>query len=293
MTSRCLSVGPGHRVLEVGTGTGWSAGLLARRVGAANVVSVEIDAALAERAAENLRAAGIEGVRVMVGDGTLGWPEGAPYDRVHVTAGTVRIPYAWVEQTRPGGVVVLPWMPGYASGYLVRLTVAGDGTASGPIGEPCGFMPLRAQRTPVRPIEGEERESPATVPPQRLAEAGEGFNVAAAALLPGVEGGGSVNPVDGSFRLALRERDGDSHALAIHPAGTRTAEVTQRGTRDLWDELVAAWQWWVDWGRPGRERFGLTVDTEGIRAWLERPDRISVAAAMRAVPRHLFAPDAG
>lgn len=140
-----LNAGPGHRVLDVGTGTGWTAALLAQRAGQDNVVTVEIDAALAARAVGNLKAAGYA-PRVIVGDGAQGWDAGAPYDRVHVTAGVDSVPCAWVEQTRPGGVIVLPWMPGWAgAGHLLKLIVR-DGAATGRVHGPCGFMGARSLR---------------------------------------------------------------------------------------------------------------------------------------------------
>lgn len=263
-----LDARPGHRVLEVGTGTGWTAALLARRVGEAALISVEIDSTVAARAAENLRSAGLA-VHVVTADGTQGWPAAAPYDRVHVTAGVADITHAWVEQTRPGGVIVLPWMPGWRSGHLVKLTVADDGTASGPIGEPCGFMLLRDQRRASAPIDGDARHSHATVTPREVAEAGEGFEITIAGCMPGVEGGGFDND-DGSYRLAAR--NGDSRALVVHRPGEPAAEVEQVGPRDLWDEIVTAYRSWTAWGRPGRDRFGLSVTPDGTWVWLDAPD---------------------
>lgn len=72
----------------------------------------------------NLKAVG-HAPRLVVGDGADGFPQGAPYDRVHATCAVAEIPYAWVEQTRPGGVIVAPWQPGRGHGLKVRLTVAG------------------------------------------------------------------------------------------------------------------------------------------------------------------------
>lgn len=95
------------RVLEIGTGTGWTAALLSARLGAGCVTSIEVDEAVAKQAAANLVAAGPIPALV-TGDGAEGAPDSAPYDRVHVTCGVTTVPYAWVEQTRPGGVLVLP-----------------------------------------------------------------------------------------------------------------------------------------------------------------------------------------
>ncbi|WP_344902715.1 methyltransferase domain-containing protein [Actinomadura meridiana] len=262
-----LDAGPGDRVLEIGTGTGWTAALLAHEVGDANVVSVEVDAAVAARAAANVRSIGLD-VQVVTADGTQGWPARAPYDRVHVTVGASDIPYAWVEQTRPGGVVVLPWMPGWKTGNLVKLTVVEDGTASGTVGEPCGFMLLRGQRRAPSLVEGDVRKSRSTVAPREIAEAGQGFDVALAGRMPGVEGGGFDND-DGSYRLAARSED--SRALVVHQPGSATADVEQSGPRDLWNEITTVYHQWTNWGQPGKERFGLSVSRAGTRIWLDEP----------------------
>jgi protein-L-isoaspartate(D-aspartate) O-methyltransferase len=118
---RLLDPYPGDHVLEIGTGTGWTAALLAAKLGAENVISIEIDEQVAKQAAANLENAGFA-PHLVVGDGTLGHPPGAPYDRVHVTCGMRDIPYAWVEQTRPGGIIACPWMPPSGAGRITRLT---------------------------------------------------------------------------------------------------------------------------------------------------------------------------
>ncbi|MFC7583356.1 methyltransferase domain-containing protein [Nonomuraea antimicrobica] len=93
---------PGDRVLEIGTGTGWTAALLSHLVGdAALVTSIEVDRAVAEQAGKSLASSGVQ-PRLIVGDGADGWAGEAPYDRVHVTCAVHTVPYAWVEQTRPG-----------------------------------------------------------------------------------------------------------------------------------------------------------------------------------------------
>ncbi|MGH3928372.1 MAG: methyltransferase domain-containing protein [Pseudonocardiaceae bacterium] len=94
---------PGERVLEIGTGTGYNSALLAHRLGAHNVISVEIDEALAGGAQRALEAAGYAAVTVLIGDGALGHPDGAPYDRILCTASVQQVPYTWVRQTRPAG----------------------------------------------------------------------------------------------------------------------------------------------------------------------------------------------
>jgi len=93
-------VEPGMRVLEIGTGTGYTAALLAYRLGARNVTTIEVDADLAARARVALAAAGYGDVTVITGDGAQGYPAGAPFDRVLSTAAAPRVPYAWSR--RPG-----------------------------------------------------------------------------------------------------------------------------------------------------------------------------------------------
>ncbi len=103
-----LELTPGQRVLEIGAGTGYNAALLRHLVGSAGrVTTVEIDSALARKARSALRASGYA-VRVVHGDGRVGFPPGAPYDRIIVTASAKEIPNAWLAQLRSGGRLVLP-----------------------------------------------------------------------------------------------------------------------------------------------------------------------------------------
>ncbi|QVQ54861.1 methyltransferase domain-containing protein [Spiractinospora alimapuensis] len=114
-----LDLRPGARVLEIGTGTGYNAAVLAHIVGEGNVTSVEVDAELADRARQALEGYGVE---VVVGDGRHGHRDGAPYDRLISTAAVSELPSAWEEQVRPDGIIVAPW----ADGTLGIITV-GEG----------------------------------------------------------------------------------------------------------------------------------------------------------------------
>jgi protein-L-isoaspartate(D-aspartate) O-methyltransferase len=132
----------GERVLEVGTGSGYHAALLAAIVGPSNLVSIERHAALAERARAALAAAGFGEVTVMVGDGSLGFPERAPYDCILATAGAPRIPESWPPQLAARGRIVAPVGSSPHSQVLVTVTRREDGTLETREGTPCAFVPL-------------------------------------------------------------------------------------------------------------------------------------------------------
>lgn len=99
-------IGPGSRVLEVGTGSGYQAAVLAAC--GAEVWTIEIVAPLAERAARDLARLGYERVHVRAGDGYRGWPEHAPFDAIVVTAAPPEVPAPLREQVRVGGRIVIP-----------------------------------------------------------------------------------------------------------------------------------------------------------------------------------------
>jgi protein-L-isoaspartate(D-aspartate) O-methyltransferase len=101
-----LEVRPTDKVLEVGTGSGYQAAILARL--ARSVHTIEIIEPLARRAATQLAALGYGNVTVRPGDGYAGWPEQAPFDRIMVTAGADHVPGPLLEQLRPGGRMVIP-----------------------------------------------------------------------------------------------------------------------------------------------------------------------------------------
>ena len=104
-----LQVEPGHKVLELGAGTGYNAGLLAYLVGeSGHVTTIDVDDDIVDGAQSGLAAAGIENVTVILGDGALGYADGAPYDRIIATVGAHGVPEAWLEQLAPDGRLVVP-----------------------------------------------------------------------------------------------------------------------------------------------------------------------------------------
>jgi protein-L-isoaspartate(D-aspartate) O-methyltransferase len=132
-----LQLEPAHRVLEIGTGSGYQAAVLAELV--SEVYSVELLPELAERARTTLQAAGYTKVHLRTGDGYLGWPEHAPFDRIVVTAAPAEVPGALVDQLSEGGRLVIP--VGTASQYIRVITRRG-GRVSDETTIPVRFVPL-------------------------------------------------------------------------------------------------------------------------------------------------------
>ena len=129
----------GARALEIGTGSGYQAAILAEL--GASVVSVERHAELSSHAAQRLADAGYDGVRLVVGDGTLGWAAGAPYDAVIVTAAGPSVPQPLLEQLAPdGGKLVMP----VGARWHQELTVVERRGAElvSSVREPVVFVPL-------------------------------------------------------------------------------------------------------------------------------------------------------
>ncbi|GAA1152264.1 methyltransferase domain-containing protein [Streptomyces hebeiensis] len=282
-----IEVFPDARVLEIGTGTGWNAGLLSARLGDRNVVTVEVDESVAERARAVLRRLGLH-PDVVCGDGRDGRPDTAPYDRVLVTAGVRDMPAAWSAQTRPGGLIVAPWGTHYCDeDALVRLTVADDGSASGPFCRPLEFMKIRAQRldwrrfgSHVERYPGDAAESVTTV---TLSDLGEERRFSAAKFVIGLcvpdcahvlnTGRGASDESGESTVWFFDMTEGSrSWASVVSRPGEAKAVVRQSGPRKLWDEVSRALEWWRGQGSPRVESFGLTVTPEGAqRPWLAGP----------------------
>ena len=120
-----LAVRSHHRVLEVGTGSGYQAAVLSRL--AREVVSVERYRTLAEQARERLQALGYDNVEVVVGDGLAGVPARAPYDRIIVTAAAEQVPQALIDQLADNGVMVLPLGPQGGAQHIIKLTKSSTG----------------------------------------------------------------------------------------------------------------------------------------------------------------------
>jgi protein-L-isoaspartate O-methyltransferase len=271
---RDLDVHEGHKVWEGGTGPGWNAALLARRQGAHNVVTVELDPAVAAQAATNFQA--LEAVpAAVVGDAEHGYLPGAPYDRGILTCAVREVPPAVIGQIRPQGVLVLPFAPLFGGGAVARLTVSGA-TATGPFTGSSAFMRMRQQRYQAPPVDdylpgdwpGNAVQEYTTLSPLKVVDDWPASFVVGLAV-PDVYYRRSDG--DDMTTLWLFDTDVTSWATVDFVDGASRYEVRQSGPRRVWSEVEEAHRWWVKEGHPGFERFGLTVDRGEHRAWLDNP----------------------
>lgn len=263
-----LEIHPGHRVLEIGTGTGYTAALLAARLGAVKVTTVEIDSGLADSARVALGSTGFP-VTVVTGDGTGGHPAEAPYDRVIATA-SIRVgelPAEWVTQTRPGGVIVTPMRTDFGGSVaLVRFIVGADGTtATGrPIGR-LGFMAVRSQRTPTWSLDHLDPDDPTaevsstTLKPWRVAESHDvrwaiGTRVPNCVWEHQPPTGGRTHHL-----LWLLDPAGGSWAVARYDDSPGPRRIRQHGLRRLWDEVETAFRSWAAEGKPAMDHTQVIV----------------------------------
>ncbi len=147
---------PGHRVLEVGTGTGYNAALLAHVAGPSQVLSIDVDRQVLSEAWDHLHPFAARRVELRHADGRCGYAEAAPFDRVMVTAATPDLEPAWLDQLAPGGRLLAPLALAPGLAFVVCGTVT-DGVFDGRLTRAAFFMPLRS--------EGEAGEDGADAPP--------------------------------------------------------------------------------------------------------------------------------
>lgn len=135
-----LDLKAGQKVLEIGAGTGYHACVVAVIISPGRVYTIERFTSLAEKAKENIKKAGCTRVKVIVGDGTRGYPAKAPYDRIYVTAGAPEIPEPLVEQLKDNGKMLIPVGSRYSQ-ELILVIKSGKNIERKNLGG-CAFVPL-------------------------------------------------------------------------------------------------------------------------------------------------------
>jgi protein-L-isoaspartate(D-aspartate) O-methyltransferase len=267
-----LGLQPGHRVLEIGSGSGWLAAIMARLVGAdGRVTGVEIIPELAERARQDLEALGIGNVEIVNGDGTQGYLEGAPYDCAIITAAVWDVPLPLFAQIVDGGRIVIPIAQSGGDGcHVTVLRRTGDRFVAERVvhgyfvpfaspGQMSDFGPRALEDLPFWPDIG-------VMPVLRralwLGGDGERFGPAAKPFRTflalternfAVFERGLVGPERNRAAFGLFEAVPSSLALC------RPGEVLGFGAPDAVRRLASAYAHWTDLGMPGVGAFDLDV----------------------------------
>lgn len=261
-----LQAEPGMTALEVGTGTGYNAAILCNRLGDEYVTTVDIDAELVESARHRLAGLGYHPT-CAVTDATVAVPNG-PYDRLIATVGIRRVPPYWLTAVKPGGLILANLYSDLASDAIFALTVNDAGIASGhaPIGGT--FMPTRDNIMPFNftlhdNAEGERNRT--SLSGDSLSEFGP-FYLFVSLIMRDVQL--YYFPTStGTLRPGLLGRD---RSWAYEQDGT----AVHGGPRHLWAELETVRTLWQDYGRPGRDRLGLTVAKDRQSLWIDSPEDV-------------------
>jgi protein-L-isoaspartate(D-aspartate) O-methyltransferase len=261
-----LDLRPGHTVLEIGTGTGYNAALLAHRLGDDRVTSVDIDPKLVDTARRQLLALGMH-PRLLTGDGAHGVAENAPYDRIIATCAITHIPSAWIRQLAPGGRLVAPLTGEEAAPLMVLDNTAPDELTGRFDPCPAAFMPLRHDAgNPLGPGQttgftgtGMPHYGSTHLDPRSIRDASADLALFCQLHIPGLRIASTGDEHTGSVIAHTADAMAETPLV---PTTATTWPVLQRGHRRIWDTLETAVQTWHELGQPGRDRLGITAMAE-------------------------------
>lgn len=271
-----LDIRPGHHVLEIGTGTGYNAALLAYLLGETHVYSVDIDDELVAAARDRLAHAGYHPT-VTTSDGLHGSPEHAPYDRILATCSVPAIPWAWAEQINDGGLVLVDLKRSTHAGNLVLLRKYADRLEGRFLPKWAGFMAIRhATPVPNGPPNVFDPDALTDITTTTL-EPPPGTDLvpwflAHSRIPTGLFFGYHGISAAGAKWATMTAADGSACAVAMGPEND-IREVRQSGPSRLWDAVENAHREWELLGKPGWGELGLTVHTDGAHeVWLDHPN---------------------
>ncbi|MGH3917037.1 MAG: methyltransferase domain-containing protein [Pseudonocardiaceae bacterium] len=259
-----LGISTGDNVLQIGTGTGYTAALLCERLGSKKVTTVDIDPDLSNDARIRLDHVGYTPT-VVTGNGAHGYRPNAAYDAILATCALRRIPADWLVQAAPGARIVAPLATG-----LIALDVTGPEQASGRFLMPGGFfMPLRdtnQKDKPTTPSHGIRRDPRPTELGPRQTFYEDHLRFLLTVALPDVR-----TSQHGPAWEDLTISDSTGSTARLDRADNGAFLATEIGPRALWNEVEHLHHQWQTWGRPDRERYGLTINGESQTIWLDEP----------------------
>ncbi len=268
-----LNVRDGMRVLEIGTGTGYNAGLLAHRLGGQNVTSIDVDPLLVDHATRALHSLNLT-PHLVAGNGAAGVADRAPFDRIIATCAVPDIPLAWITQLTPGGSMLVNLRGEIAGGALCLLTkdTTGDDEVIGSFLDiPGHFMWARhdiARALPydIRPT-SERDQSRITTNPTTVTDLVHDIDKHDFRFLTQLH-------IRGIRTLTTQHEDERSTIRAEATDGSwatadTTGHVAQGGTRRLWDSIRIAHTLWRDLNHPAPTRFGIVANPTTRFAYLD------------------------
>jgi methyltransferase of ATP-grasp peptide maturase system len=269
-----LDVHPGHTVLEIGTGTGYNAGLLCEHLGEDHVYSLDLRADLVAAAASRLAQAGYHPT-LTTGDGAEGLADHGPYDRIIATCSVQHIPPTWIDQLRPGGILLTDLEGTIYTGNLATLHRRDTPVVEGRFCARYGsFMPMQHQLSihPGRshrsdPSTATERTT--TLPSDLLHHRHRPFAFYAQLHLPT---GTELHKTAAGIRTRLVAPDGSWCEITDQPDESGHHHVTEGGPQRLWQIVEHAHEHYAALGHPGWERFGITATPTEQHIWLDTPD---------------------
>lgn len=270
-----LDIHDGHDVLEIGTGTGYNAALLAHRLGAKHVFSVDIDRELVDLARDRLARIGYRPTLVAA-DGASGLPDHAPYDRIIATCSVPAIPPPWLDQIRVGGLILTDLKLSVHAGNLVLLKRLTDRVEGRFDRTWAGFMRLRPNIPETamsavadHPVTRDRAQAtPRTTDLDQLYPWDNlvVWFLAQLSVPSEIGFGHAANSGD----VFLTSADGSWCEVGNH-TDNGTRQMWEAGPTSLWRAVERASELWHELGRPSWDRFGLTATTERQWIWLDSP----------------------
>ncbi len=266
----------GDKVLEIGTGTGYNAALLAHRLGEDKVFSVDVDRDLVDGARQRLARLGLHPTLQTI-DGIEGLPAHAPYDRIITTCSVNRIPWSWAQQLAPAGRVLVDLKLAINAGNLVLLHRHPHRLEGRFTDRWASFMAMRhhdgAEPSTPAPRSDDCRQRLTTTPPNPWWDNHVVWFLAQFHGLPNdVTVGMHLDPHTHKPTAGFVSAPDGSWASVELTCTDGQYTVTEAGPKPLWSAVEQAHQLYEQAGNPGWERFGLTVHANGAHhVWLDEP----------------------